>query len=250
MTERAGGPSRPLRHSIVSSRAFRRPGSRWSWLRGPARPYGLPQIRASLSETPRAIRVWVHYRPERLEDYADFAHELARRVKPRGVNAFQLWNEPDHRSGTWLPGPDPQAYAGLLKFAYPAIKTVNANARVLVGGLVNSNYEFLQDIYDHGSGRYFDGIANHVYPQYPPKTCPLASDGQASRHALCGISRVRKVLNRNGDAHKPIWLTELSWSSCRCHYQQPVDESTQAVYLRQAYSRLARMGGRSPSGST
>jgi hypothetical protein len=85
-------------------------------------------------------------------------------------------------------------------------------------------------------------VADHVYPQYPARTCPFSSNGKPSRHALCGLSRLRETLAAHNDAEKRIWITELSWSSCRCHYQVPVGEADQAVYLRQAYSYLARRG--------
>ncbi len=112
----------------------------------------------------------------------------------------------------------------------------------MVGGLINNNHAFLQGIYDAGGGRFFDGVADHVYPQFPPRTCAYSSDGKPSRHALCGLSRLRETLTANGDARKRIWITELSWSSCRCHYRDPVGEQDQALYLRQAYSFLARRG--------
>jgi hypothetical protein len=83
-------------------------------------------------------------------------------------------------------------------------------------------------------------VADHVYPQFPPRTCAYSSDGKPSRHALCGLSRLRETLTANGDARKRIWITELSWSSCRCHYRDPVGEQDQALYLRQAYSFLAK----------
>ena len=207
---------------------------------GPGTPFWASSDPEKYEHNAAGNTTWVNYRPERLEDYADFTRELARRVKPRGVKAFQLWNEPDHKRGRWLPGPDAGEYAGLLKLAYPAIKSVDESATVLVGGLINNNHAFLQGIYDAGGGPFFDGVANHVYPQYPPRTCAYSSDGKPSRHALCGLSRLRETLTANGDAKKRTWITELSWSSCRCHYQDPVSEEGQALYLRQAYSLLAK----------
>jgi hypothetical protein len=209
---------------------------------GPGTPFWASSDRYKYEHYNAGNHTWVDYRPERLRDYGNFTAELARRVTPRGVKSFQLWNEPDHKHGRWLPGPDAGEYAGLLKAAYPAIKRVNPNATVLVGGLINNNHTFLQGIYNAGGGPFFDGVADHVYPQYPARTCPLSNDGKPSRHALCGLSRLRETLTANGDAKKPIWITELSWSSCRCHYQDPVSEEDQAVYLRQAYSYLARRG--------
>lgn len=41
--------------------------------------------------------------------FEDFTYRTARRYLPRGVTAYELWNEPNH-AGFWKPGPDPVAY--------------------------------------------------------------------------------------------------------------------------------------------
>lgn len=156
------------------------------------------------------------------------------------MNTFALWNEPDHPGGHWLPRPNARAYSRLLRLSYPAIKSVNPRAKVLIGGLVNNKHDFLQAIYNHGGGRFFDAVGNHMYPQYAPTHCPLDGRGKPSRHALCGIRRLREVLRRNGDARKGIWLTELSFSSCKCHYVEPIGEWLQASYLQRTFRWLAR----------
>ncbi len=56
---------------------------------GPGTPFWASSDPKKYEHNAAGNTTWVDYRPERLKDYADFAGELARRVKPRGVKAFQ-----------------------------------------------------------------------------------------------------------------------------------------------------------------
>jgi hypothetical protein len=49
---------------------------------------------------------------------------------------------------------------------------------------------------------------------------------------------VHEQMVRNGDADKPVWLTEFGWSTALTGRRIGVNEPTQARYLEQAVSQI------------
>jgi hypothetical protein len=184
-------------------------------------------------------------------DYARFAGEIAKRLDGR-VAAYEIWNEED-ASLWWSTGPDPAAYADLLKAAYPAIKAADPNATVVLGGMTGNDYEFLSALYEHGAKGYFDAVGVHtdsVCNSISPYNALYNSgtDRRINRWAFLGYRTVHETMLANGD-DSPIWMTELGWSTSKelCnsgagagHASGGVSEETQALYLRQAYHCLAQ----------
>ena len=64
--------------------------------------------------------------------YANLMTFLANRYRGQ-VQAWEVWNE-ENVSRFWTTGPDPARYAGLLRAAYPAVKSADPNATVVFGG--------------------------------------------------------------------------------------------------------------------
>ncbi len=190
-----------------------------------------------------------HVPPANPEDYANFVATLARQWGSH-VTAFEIWNEED-ASRFWTGAPDPAAYVELLKVTYPAVKAVDPQATVLLGGLTGNDYEFLEGVYAAGGKGYFDAVAVHT-----DTACDILSPYEYLRglnermvpDSFLAYREVRKVMLANGD-EKPIWMTELSWrtTSAICPEgawagQKPegVTEALQATYLKQAYHCLAQ----------
>jgi cellulase (glycosyl hydrolase family 5)/Big-like domain-containing protein len=184
-------------------------------------------------------------------DYARFVGAMAKRLSGK-VAAWEIWNEEDD-SLWWASAPDPAAYAALLRAAYPAIKTADAKATVLVGGLTGNDYEYLSQLYGHGAKGSFDAVAVHT-----DSICDVASpyeilrngrtDRRINRWAFLGYRTVHEVMQANGDP-SPIWMTELGWSTSTqvCNSgawagQKPggVSPQQQATFLSQAYHCLAQ----------
>jgi hypothetical protein len=138
---------------------------------------------------------------EKLAAFASFVSEAVARYSqpPYNVKYWELGNEPDvdpailrPRSpfGCWGDPNDANYgggyYAEMLKQAYPQIKSINPEARVLVGGLLldcdplnppetepGSGVRkdcrsglFLQGILEGGGGEFFDGVSFHAYDYY------------------------------------------------------------------------------------
>jgi hypothetical protein len=188
--------------------------------------------------------------PRKVADYAAFLSKLAKRLDGR-VAAYEIWNEEDDAS-FWSTGPDPARYTALLRAAYKAIKHVDSKATVLVGGLTGNDYEFLEQLYKHGARGSFDAVGVHT-----DDACNVESPyeyeysgrftGRISRWSFLGYRTVHAVMLANHDP-KPIWMTELGWSTfpgtCQSGMwagQKPggVSPEVQATFLRQAYHCLA-----------
>ncbi|HEV7938995.1 MAG TPA: Ig-like domain-containing protein [Solirubrobacteraceae bacterium] len=184
-------------------------------------------------------------------DYARFAGALAKRFAGR-VAAWEIWNEED-ASLWWASGPDPAAYTALLKAAYPAIKSAEPKATVVLGGLTGNDYEFLSQLYADGAKGFFNAVAVHT-----DTICDVESpyeilrngqtDPRINRWSFLGYRTVHEVMLAHGD-DSPIWMTELGWSTdtevCNSGAwagQKPagVSPQQQATFLLQAYHCLAQ----------
>jgi hypothetical protein len=189
--------------------------------------------------------------PRNPADYARFAGAMAKRFAGR-VAAWEVWNEEDS-SSWWAGGPDPAAYTRLLRDAHRAIKAADPSATVLIGGLTGNDYEFLQQLYEHGAKGSFDAAAVHtdtacndVSPYEALHNGP--NDPRINRWAFLGYRTMHEMMLAHGD-DSPIWMTELGWNtspglckSGRWAGQKPAGVSLeqQALFLRQAYHCLAQ----------
>ncbi|HWX87610.1 MAG TPA: hypothetical protein VNX67_05505, partial [Solirubrobacteraceae bacterium] len=98
--------------------------------------------------------------PRNPGDYGRFIGVIAKHFAGR-VAAWEIWNEEDD-SLWWASGPEPAAYAALLKAAYPAVKAADPNATVVLGGLTGNDYEFLSQLYGDGAKGSFDAVGVHT----------------------------------------------------------------------------------------
>ena len=174
--------------------------------------------------------------PASSAQYAKWAAEVAARYAPRGVRIFEIWNEPNNVV-SWQPAPNPAAYTADLVAAYAAIKAVDPSAFIVSGGLApgptyGRNYspiDFLQSMYADGAKGSFDALGFHPY-SYPALPDTYKAWSGWSQMAQTDPS-IRSVMARNGDAGKPIWITEFGAPSGG---PGGVGEAAQATALRQA----------------
>jgi hypothetical protein len=169
--------------------------------------------------------------PENPADYATFIHYVAARYAGR-VSAWEIWNE-ENTTRFWSTGVNAAQYTALLKDAYPAVKLADPNALVLFGGTSGNDYNFISEAYAAGARGSFDVMAVHPYSCHAPGTIVRESDGEIVGGAFLGYRTVHNVMVAHGD-EKPIWFTEIGWSSSTggsCSF----GEATQAAYLTEAY---------------
>jgi Cellulase (glycosyl hydrolase family 5)/Glycosyl hydrolase catalytic core len=190
-----------------------------------------------------------HTPPANPQDYAAFVGALAQRWAGR-VTAYEIWNEEDNASW-WAGGPNPAAYAQLLKATYPVIKAADPSATVVLGGMTGSDYPFLEGVYAAGGKGSFDAVGVHT-----DTACNISSPGSFIRYmngrmipdSFLAYREVHAVMLANGD-DKPIWMTEMSWrtTGATCdegafagQKAEGVSDAEQATYLDQAFHCMAQ----------
>ncbi|GAB2451794.1 hypothetical protein GCM10027062_35770 [Nocardioides hungaricus] len=177
--------------------------------------------------------------PDRPGDYARAIGWAAKRWGDV-VDAWEIWNEPNLEA--FYVGTDPATYADLLCRAAPAVRRNDRSAKVVFGGLMYNDDDWLQRAYDAGVGGCFDVLAVHSY-QAPADAPPDAED-DGEVWNLAHLDAVRKTMLENGD-RLPVWVTEFGWS---VHENSPdtepwrrgVTEQQQAAYAQQALEIMGR----------
>jgi polysaccharide biosynthesis protein PslG len=169
--------------------------------------------------------------------YASFAAAAAQHYSALGVNAFEIWNEPNQVQ-FWTPSPNVADYTTLLKTSYTAIKSVDPSATVLTAGLapaVNDGTDiapvsFLQGIYANGGKDHFDAVGIHPYCN---PDLPGATDAWSTWYQMYGTSTsLRSVMIAHGDGAKKIWGTEFGAPSAGV---SGVSQAFQAQTVTRAY---------------
>ena len=157
--------------------------------------------------------------PDDLQDFVNYAVAVAERYRGR-ITHYQVWNEPNIFPEWGNDFVDPARYTELLCRAYAALKSVDpaivvVNAAIaptisLDGYRGFSDLIFLQEIYDRGGGDCFDVLSAQGYGLFsgPTDRRLRATSVNVARHTY-----YRDIMVRNGDAHKPIWLSEAAWNA-------------------------------------
>jgi len=143
--------------------------------------------------------------------FGAFMGGLARRVP--GVDAWELWNEPD--SAAFFSG-TPGQYAAMLRAAYPAIKAAQPQDVVVTGGANGNDMDFIAALYDHGARGSFDAVGVHTDTACltnGPWRYYRDARGRIGRFTFSAYREVHAVMTDRGDGAKPIWMTEIGWST-------------------------------------
>ena len=159
------------------------------------------------------------------------------RLRRYAVRDWQIWNEPAGNYD-WLPRPWPQSYTKLLKVGYRAVHAADHGAQVVSGAVVGLNtsgyyqspWGEARAMYAAGAGRYFDVLAVNAYTNAP------TAQG-AAQNSIKIVRYVRNVMRNHGDAHKPIWVTELTWNAA-LHRIPPKDYEGFATTAKAQAARL------------
>lgn len=151
-------------------------------------------------------------------DFANFVAVFTARYK-EDVQHIIIWNEPN-LSFEWGYRPvDPAAYVDLLRVVYPAAHAANPDIVVLGGALAPTleppdspaglnDLLYLEAMYTAGGGAYFDALSAHAYGLgFAPETSPDPMLINFRR-----VELLREIMDANGDAGKPIYVTEAGWN--------------------------------------
>lgn len=208
------------------------------WLVRAAEYYGLDLV-LRLDRAPEGTG------PVDVARYAAFAGRVAGRYSGR-VAAYVIWNEPNLSLEWNGRPPDPAGYVELLCAARQAIRAADPEALVVSAGLAPTNHAddsavddrlYLRAMYDDGAAACFDVLGAHPYGfAYPP-------DDPYGVHNGLNFARLadqRAIMVEAGDADKPVWATELGWTTESVETEQQwlrVDEQEQARYLVGAFHK-------------
>ena len=158
----------------------------------------------------------------------------------RPLRAIEIWNEP-WGYFFWKPDPDPAAYAKLARATARTVRDARADVQVLVpadllqvrtDGSIAPWFEALLDA-DPRLPQLVDGWTVHPYPS--PRDRPPA-DPRADRRWTYGRVELVREIARRRDAARPIWITELGWSTAP-QAEESVTEREQARYVADALDR-------------
>lgn len=162
---------------------------------------------------PDEVEGWYDaYPPRSLGDWEAYVRAAVERYGGR-IRHWEIWNE-QNGVDFYRPLPDAERYVALLRSAYRTIKSVQPDSVVLMGGLQMNGVianpwspvkveHFLKGMYDAGAAGAFDAV--NIHP-YVTETDPVEGIGEMVRGTL-------EVLRRNGDAGRPIWITEIGVAS-------------------------------------
>jgi hypothetical protein len=177
--------------------------------------------------------------------YAAFVARVATRYEGR-VEGYIVWNEPNLAQEWGGQPPDPDGYAELLRAAYAAVKGSDPQALVVSAGLAPTNRVdqtamddrmFLEGMYEAGAEEFFDVLGAHPYGfAYPPHDPRGAHEGLN----LARLEDLREIMVANGDGDKPVWATEVGWTTEAVTEEQAwlqVTEEEQAAYLMGAFDK-------------
>lgn len=187
--------------------------------------------------------------PDNYDDFADFATAVASRYQGR-IQYYQIWNEPNGNEEWGRHQPvNPEQYTELLCTAYRAIKAADPQAVVLAGALTPTvelspanvnDLVYLQRMYLAGAGSCFDVMSAQGYGLWSGAT------DQRLRPSVINFPHhlfIRDLMVLHGDAHKPIWISEMGWNVVPDSITPTfgrVSEAQQATYAVEAYGRTQR----------
>lgn len=175
--------------------------------------------------------------PQDMGDWQEFVRRTVTRYKG-DIRLWEIWNE-ENGAEFFRPEPDAEKYVEMLKSAHGEIRKIDPGAVVVLGGLVMNGVianpwsevkvpNFLQAIYDAGGKAYFDVVNIHPYV--------VASDAEGPDYLIKLTRETIEVMKKNGDAQKPLWITETG-----CFADENITQQRQAEHLTGVFRELKKL---------
>jgi hypothetical protein len=162
--------------------------------------------------------------PDDYADFGDFIYELVSRYRGR-IRYYQIWNEPNIYPEWGSYAISPEDYTKLLKVGATQAREADPDVVIISGALASTialqpeasppqnalnDLLFLQRMYDAGAAPYFDIMAMQAYGLWSGPT------DRRMHPRVMNFGRpqfVRDLMVANGDAGKPIWISEMGWNA-------------------------------------
>ena len=143
---------------------------------------------------------WASPAYKHLDKWEEYVRRVISRYGRR-IPVVEVWNEPNHAM-FWEP-PSAKAYSEFLKRTFETVKKIDPSIRVAIGGTAGVPLWFIDEIYRLGGAKWFDIMNIHPYSNPRPPEWELDRD----------LGKLRKLMAKYGDAAKPVWITEVGWST-------------------------------------
>ena len=144
--------------------------------------------------------------PGNYQDWYNFVYQLARALSDHpNVLSYEIYNEMN--LDLWWDGSIEQ-YMETLKQGAEAVRAADPEAQVILGGLAEPDYQWIQKLTQSGYARYYDILAFHSYAETWSSTDMV----------------VEKFLGRDYRSHfladqkqygegEPIWINEMGYAT-------------------------------------
>ena len=140
-----------------------------------------------------------------MDGWREFVRETARHFKGR-IPVYEIWNE-QNNAEFWR-NPNPTNYLPVLRAAFEEIKGVDSSLSVSIGGFMGAPLDYIGEFYRLGGGRFYDVMNVHPYSHPFAPDIPHPQWGTTLKSRLDAL---RALMAANGDAAKPVWITEIGW---------------------------------------
>lgn len=189
----------------------------------------------------------VHFCPSPAGDWDGYRKEWLARVEHAAktlgdsVDAWQIWNEPDHPCNAaegYEPGLPGGVFGSLQHDAYWRIKA-HSSSPVVNGGLASGNSGYVDDMLAATGGSLSDiadGVAIHIYGVVPNDAwCAKGGLAIGEGNLNCAWGRLDgKVYEYGKKTGLPVWVTEVGLKT--------EDTGKQAQYLEDAHNAFSSTG--------
>jgi hypothetical protein len=165
--------------------------------------------------------------PEHIDDYADFAAEVAKRY-PDALG-IEIWNEPNIPN-FWKPAPDATLYRELLSASADAIHETGSDVPVLMAGPSPTGPEqvaddpskiefpqFIEEVMAGPDAPDVDAIALHPYG--------LLKDGAGPVEASVDLYEQGREVTEEVAPDLPVWVTEIGMTTAGLSAVSPEEQA-------------------------
>ncbi|MBR5838113.1 MAG: hypothetical protein IKZ84_06170, partial [Victivallales bacterium] len=147
---------------------------------------------------------WAHPAYKNLDLWAEYVQKTVSRYA-KDIRYWEVWNE---QNGFWDRPARGEDYTPLLKRSYETIKAIDPDLQVLYGGTAGVPFGYIEATLKAGAAPYFDIMNVHPYNWHgtPESMIPQ-------------LKQLKELMAKYGVAHKPIWITEIGWSTAEQNKQ-------------------------------
>lgn len=142
---------------------------------------------------------WAHPAFRHLDLWAEYVRSTVSRYA-KEIRHWEVWNE--ENGGFWEAPARGEDYALLLKRSYETIKAIDPGLQVLYGGTSGVPISYIEASFEAGAASCFDIMNVHPY-----------NWSGTPEDMLPQFRALRALMAKYGIAHKPIWVTEVGWST-------------------------------------